>query len=106
VRLHKKHIENPFKEHVGLKLGMNETHKISELSKTAVKLYLFIREYSFRSGGCVIFDFSMAKALCGFKQDKSIYNALNELVRKDILASSEDPIEYYFNPRYISNEKE
>jgi regulatory protein YycI of two-component signal transduction system YycFG len=106
VRLHNKHKETPFKAHVGLKVSMDETYKISELSKTAMRLYLFIREYSFRTDGKVVFDFAVAKALCNFKQDKSVYNALNELIRKDIIACSEDSIEYYYNPRYIGNEKE
>lgn len=87
-------------------LQMEETYKISKLSKTAMKLYLFIREYSFRTEGCIVFDFAMAKGLCEFKQNKSVYNALNELVEQDILASSKDSIEFFYNPRFIANEKE
>ena len=106
MRLYKKHTDNPFKEHVNLKLPIDETYILSELSKTAFKLYLFVREYSFRNEGFIIFDFALAKAICKFKQDKSVYNALSELVSKEILASSKDSIEYYYNPRYIGNEKE
>jgi len=102
---HKQHTENPF-EQGGLKLQMKETNTISELSKTAMKLYLFIREYSFRTKGYIVIDFDMAKGLCGFKQSKSIYNALNELVRHDILAASKDSLEFYYNPKFINPEKE
>jgi len=106
MRLHKHYKENPFKDEVGLRLGMEETITISELSKTAMKLYLFIREYSFRTKGYIVFDFAMAKGLCGFKQNKSVYNALNELIDKEIIADSKDSLEYYYNPRFINNEKE
>ena len=106
VRLKKKHTTNPFKAHAGLQLQMEETYKISELSKTAMKLYLHIREYSFRTNGCIVFDFAVAKGLCGFKQNKSVYNALSELIEQDIIAGTEDSVEFYYNPRFISNEKE
>jgi len=100
-----KHKVNPFKEDE-LKLEMEATRAIGELSKTAIKLYLFVREYSFRTKGYVILDFSMAKSVCGFKQNKSVYNALNELIEQDILAKTEDSVEFYYNPKFIANEKE
>jgi len=100
------HTESPFKGHVGLKLQMEETHKIATLSKTGMKLYLFVREYSFRTKGYILFDFAMAKGICDFKQNKSVYNAINELVEADILARTKDAVEFYYNPRFISHEKE
>jgi hypothetical protein len=106
MRLHRQYKENPFKKEVELKLKMEETRKISELSKTAMRVYLFIREYSFRTKGCILFDISMAKDICGFRQNKSIYNALNELVSADILAGTKDSVEFYYNPKFINNEKE
>jgi hypothetical protein len=100
-----KHKTNPFSEGE-LKLEMEATRTIGELSKTATRLYLFVREYSFRTKGYVVLDFSMAKSLCGFKQNKSVYNALNELIEQGILAKTEDSIEFYYNPKFIANEKE
>lgn len=105
VRLHNKHKESPF-DKGELKVNIDETYTLSELSKTAMKLYLFVREYAFRTEGRIIFDFNMAKGLCGFKQDKSVYNALNELIAKDIVAASEDSLKYYYNPKFIGKEKE
>ena len=105
MRNHKKHTETPF-DGGSLKLSMNETYEISKLSKTALKLYLFIREYSFRTNGVIFFDKNMAKGVCGFKQNKSVYNALNELVSLDIIAGMNDPNEFYYNPEFIGNEKE
>jgi len=105
MRNHKQHVDNPFKNN-GLMVGIEEAHKIGELSKTAVKLYLHIREYSFRTKGYLLFDFSMAKELCGFKQNKSVYNALNELVDANILAGMKDSCEFYYNPKFINHERE
>ena len=48
----------------------------------------------------------MAKGVCGFKQNKSVYNALNELVSLGIIAGMDDPNEFYYNPEFIGNEKE
>jgi hypothetical protein len=105
VRLHKKHTENPFQEGE-LNIKMEEAYIIKGLSKTAMKLYMFLREHAFRTNGRVIFDFAMAKGICNFKQDKSVYNALGELINNDIIAGSDDSIEYYYNPNFMSNQKE
>jgi hypothetical protein len=103
--IHKKHSENIFKDCV-LSIGMNEAVSIGGLSKTSIRLYLFLREHAFRTNGYLIIDFELAKQLCQYKQNKSVYNALNELVSNNILAKSKDSIEFYYNPKFISHEKE
>jgi len=106
MRLKKQYETNPFKDGE-LKMGIEETYIIGELSKTAMKLYLFIREYSFRmKGGSIIFDISTAKNVCSFKQNKSVYNALNELINSNIIAGTKDSDTFYYNPKFINHEKE
>jgi len=104
--IHPKNSKNIFKSDSELAIGMKEAVSIGELSKTAIRLYLFIREYAFRTNGHVVIDFDLAKQLCGYKQNKSVYNALNELISNNILAKSQDSIEFYYNPKFISHEKE
>ena len=103
--IHPKHSKNIFEDCV-LAIGMDEAIAIGELSKTAIRLYLFLREHAFRTKGHLIVDFELAKQLCQYKQNKSVYNALNELVSNNILAKSKDSIEFYYNPKFINHEKE
>jgi hypothetical protein len=105
MRYHKEHNTNPFdKSEVLIPIGI--FNKISELSKTSLKVYKYIRTRAFKEDGILYFDIKDAKDYCGFKENKSIYNAMSELINSDILAGRKDANEYYFNPKYIKNEKE
>jgi len=104
MRNHKIHTNTPFSG--GLEVTIDNARVITGLSKTASRLYMFIRESSVRNNGIIIFNFKAAKSTCGFKQDKSVYNALSELINKDILAGREESDEFYYNPKFINNKKE
>jgi len=107
MRYHKNHTTSPYKDSE-LLLEINATKTLSEISKTAFKLYLYIRDNSLRvkNEGVILFDFTEAKEMCTFKQDKSIYNALSELINKDILAGRKEHDEFYYNPKFINYKKE
>ena len=105
MRYHKKHDENPYKES-DLMLGINETKVLFELSKTSIRLYLYIRERSVRVKDILYFEIKESKKYCNFKQDKSVYNALSELINNNILAGREKHDEFYFNYKFINKEKE
>lgn len=107
MRYHKKHVVCPYKD-CDVVLDIECTKILAEMSRTALKLYLYIRDYSNRINdeGIILFDFIEAKELCGFKQDKSVYNALSELINKDVLAGREKHDEFYYNPKFINYKKE
>lgn len=105
MRNHKIHTESPFLDG-GLILDIDTLRLVASLSKTAFKLFIYIKEASYREGGVIYFDKYEAKSYCGFKQDKSIYNALNELVNIYVLAGKKEPNEFFYNPIYIKNSKE
>jgi hypothetical protein len=106
MRYHKKHIVSPYSDLDKLELSIDGLKIVSELSKTALKLYVFIREESIKVDKIVYFDRKKAKYSCEFKQDKSVYNALSELINVDILAGRSEYDEFYYNPKFITNEKE
>jgi hypothetical protein len=117
MRNHKIHTETPFTfldenfndvefEKIQLEVTINSLDKISTLSKTAIKLYKHLRMDAFREDKILYFDIKEAKEYCEFKQDKSIYNALKELVKAGILAGRKNPSEFYYNPKYICHKKE
>lgn len=105
MRNHIKYSENPYK-YADLMLGIDETKVLSELSKTSLRLYLYIRERSVRVKDVLYFEIKESKKYCNFKQDKSVYNALSELINNNILAGREKHDEFYFNPKFINEEKE
>jgi hypothetical protein len=106
MRNHKEHEISPFNSEDDLAITLEDAEILSKLSKTAFKLFLFIKENSFREDGTIFFDKPEAKRICGFKQDKSVYNGLNELVDLEILAGMKDSKEFYYNPKYINSENE
>lgn len=105
MKYHKEHTDNPF-GNLKLEITNNVLNTINNLSKTALKIYCYINVYSYREDGIVYFDIKEAKEICGFKGNKSIYNALSELINSDILAGRKNANEYYFNPKYINKQKE
>jgi len=94
------HDNNPFDEDV-LNVPFEYVRVISELSKTASKVLLYIIETSYKEDGIIYFDMKNAKFELEFKENKSIYNGLSELVNVDILAGRKDSSEFYYNPIYI-----
>lgn len=102
MRYHKKHEDNPFNKDSHLMIRIKDVTLLSKMSKTALRLYLYIREYTYVDEELIIFNKTEAKKVCGFKQDKSIYNALSELIDLEILAGTKDPFEFYYNPKYIA----
>ena len=100
MKYNKQHEENPF-EDSELIISDEAVEKLSELSKTAFRLYNYINSFSYRNKGIIYFDKDDAKVELEFSQMKSIYNGLNELVAQEILAGRKDSTEFYFNPKYI-----
>jgi hypothetical protein len=100
-----KYNDNPF-EYAGLQVTFEVLLTLIGLSATSLKLFIYIRGYSFKDEGIVYLDKQAAKEHCEFKQDKSVYNALSELADAKILARSRESFEYYYNPKFITNQKE
>lgn len=106
MRNHKKHSQSPFSKYEELQLKIEVAKIISELSKTSLKVLVYIKENAFRDDNLILIDKQDLKSYCGFKQDKSVYNALSELINHGIIASSNDVWEYYYNYEFISEIKE
>jgi len=105
MKYHLEHTENPYIS-AELEITFDALDKITELSKTASKVYKYIRGRSYKEDGIVYFDIEDAMNHCDFKGEKSIYNALSELINSDILAGRKSSHEYYFNPKFINDKKE
>jgi hypothetical protein len=102
MRNKKKHTNNPFDD-IKLEVTFEALLLISELSKTAMKVFVYIAGESYKENGIVYLDRKELKNFYGFKEDKSIYNGLVELIHRDILASTEQCNEFYYNPMFIDN---
>jgi len=76
---------------------------VSELSKTGLRLYNYMYQCSLRKNGILYFDNKEAKFELSFKENKSIYNGINELLNKGIIARRKSNEEFYYNPKYINN---
>ena len=101
----KKYDDSPFKDRE-LEISFSMLFSLIGLSSTSLKLYLYIRGMSFRDNGIIYVDKKEAKQQCGFKQDKSFYNGITELVDSKILARTRTSFEYHYNPKFIEKEKE
>jgi len=101
----RKYDNNPFKDSE-LEITYENVEWMMRLNITALKMYLYIRGHSYRESGVVYFDKEASKVYCEFKQDKSVYNALYELIELGILARTRESFEFYFNPKFMDKEKE
>lgn len=99
------HTESPYPES-RTKFGIEEYHLFNSLSRTAMKTLLYIAEHCVRDGRRILFDKEDAKFEIGFRENKSIYTALTELITKDILAGCKCSDEFYYNPIFINKEKQ
>jgi len=101
----KKYNDNPF-VWTELRVAFEVLFTLIDLSSTSLKLYLYIRGQSYKDDGIVYVDKAEAKRMCDFKQDKSFYNGITELVEAKLLARTRESFEYYYNPKFINEEKE
>ena len=117
MKNHKEHTETPFEpldenfnviefKDIQLEVNSDSLEVISKLSKTAMKLYKYIRVDGFREDKFILIDINEAKSHCEFKQNKSVYNALSELINVEILAGRKSSSEFYYNPKYIGHKKD
>ena len=105
MRNKKEHTKNPFDDSE-LKVSYDCFIRISKLSKTSIKVFMYIREDCFKRDGVLYFDKKAAKESCEFKEYKSIYNALSQLIDLGILAGKQNSDEFYYNPKFINEKKE
>ena len=104
MKNHKIHEENPF-ERIECEISVGVLNKISELSKTSLRIYKYINEYAHRQDGFIFIDKKELKFELEFRENKSIYNGLSELLSKDILAADTEKDRFYYNPKYIAHGK-
>lgn len=102
MKNHKKHSSNPF-EYCKSGINCEVLDVISELSKTAMRIYVYLYKHSFKQDGIVYLDRKEIKFELGFRENKSIYNGLSELLHKEIIASCTEKDEYYYNNKFINN---
>lgn len=102
MKNHKVNNENPFDKEIECEISLDILSVISELSKTSLRMYVYLAKYSYKRDGVVFIDKKELKFELGFKENKSIYNGLSELLNRDILAASNDKDVYFYNPQYIA----
>ncbi len=96
------HDDNPF-DFNKLEITKEALELVSDLSKTGLRMYNYIYHFSYRKDGILYFDKKEAKFELNFRESKSIYNGINELLNKGILARRKSNEEFYYNPKYINN---
>ena len=97
MRNNKKHEINPF-DNVDCEVS---TDVLDVLSKTALKVFCYIADVSFREKDILYLDKKELKHFFRFKENKSIYNGLNELIKHDIIACTKVIDEFYYNKKFI-----
>lgn len=102
MRNYNVHDSNPF-ELEEIEITQEALELVSELSKTGLRLYNYMYQFSLRKNGILYFDKKEAKFQLSFRESKSIYNGINELLNKGIIARRKSNEEFYYNPKYINN---
>lgn len=100
MRNNKKHEINPFEE-VDCEVSTDVLSVLCELSKTALKVFCYIANVSYCENDILYLDKKELKEFFRFKENKSIYNGLNELIKHDIIACTKVMDEFYYNKKFI-----
>ncbi len=86
-----------------VKLFVNEIQSLFGLSKTGIKTFGFLLNCLKINDDRVYMSYKDLMEYCDFKQLKSVYNGLSELVANKIIAMSTDPYLFFINPNLVFN---
>ncbi|PMD83725.1 RepA protein [Siphonobacter sp. BAB-5405] len=85
------------------KVYLSQFEAFWDLSKTAIRVFSYIVNNLIPNKDIVYIDIQEALEHTGYKEEKSIYKGLAELVKADILARSTSHIRYFINPLIFFN---
>jgi len=100
VRTNKQHIDNPYKDS-NLLIDDDALDVLKELSPTGLKIYIHIRENCFCDNEFIFIFIDEIHSAIGYKEIKSVYNGLNELLKLDILSRTKEKGAFYYNKGFF-----
>lgn len=85
------------------KLYLSQFGAFWDLSKTAIKVLGYVLNNLIPNKDIVYIDIQDAMKYTGYKEEKSLYKGIAELVNADIIARSTSYIKYFINPLIFFN---
>lgn len=100
MRTNKQHINNPYSNKEIL-IDDNALGVLESLSPTGLKLYIYIRENCFCDNEIVFIFIDEIHSGIGYKERKSIYNGINELLKLDMISKTKEKGAYFYNKGFF-----
>ena len=85
------------------KIYLSQFGAFWDLSKTAIKVLGYVLNNLIPNKDIVYIDIQDAMKYTGYKEEKSLYKGIAELVNADIIARSTSYIKYFINPLIFFN---
>lgn len=85
------------------KIYLSQFGAFWDLSKTAIKVLGYVLNNLIPNKDIVYIDIQDAMRYTGYKEEKSLYKGIAELVNADIIARSTSYIKYFINPLIFFN---
>lgn len=105
MRNYKEHNANPYKANANVEISMEVLINIADLNKTGLRLYSWIRENVYRDEERVYIDVMECYKGLRFKERKSVYEGLNDMLKVGIIAKTTIKGEFYYSNKYFGLEK-
>lgn len=100
VRTNKQHINNPYNDREIL-INDEALEVLGSLSPTGLKIYIYIRENCFCDNEIIFIFIDEVHNGTGYRERKSIYNGINELLSLDMISKTKEKGAYYYNKGFF-----
>ena len=85
------------------KIYLSEFTAFWELSKTAIRVFTYVLQELLPNKDVVYIEVQGVMKLTGYKEEKSVYKGIAELVDAGIIARSKNHVKYFINPLIFFN---
>lgn len=104
MRTNKIYEDNPYGEQ-DLEIGISGLDMLKGISPTGLKIYVYLREYVFRDSELIFIYIEDIQKGLKYKEPKSVYNGVNELLSFNVISKSKEKSAFYYNKMFFEQKK-